>query len=171
MAPMRPRGPIMTFSPITASGPTSAVGSIRAEAATTADGWMPGVTGGSGWNSAATLAQATSGSEATIATAVSGTLSFMSGWTMTAAAWVAASTGRYLRLFRQKVTSCPVAASSGAMPMQHQPARRGLGALPLDAGRIDDGGEGMRPGAPKEAGIARQRRAVPTERRGVGRHG
>src|SRR5271165_7689968 len=114
MAPMRPRGPITAFSPITANGPISAVGSIRAVAATTADGWIPGVTGGNGWNNAATFAHATSGSEATIATAVSGTWLCMYGWTITAAARVASRSGRYLRLFRQKPTSSAVAAASGA---------------------------------------------------------
>ena len=161
MAPIRPRGPITTSSPITASGPISAVGSILAEAAMTADGWMPGLTGG--WRMEQRRDPRPGGQRIgrDDRDGGCGTWSFMSGCTITAAAWVAASAGRYLRLFRQKLTSSPVAAASGATRCSIELARRRLGPLPIDARRIDDGCQGMRTGAPKEAGIARQRRAVP----------
>ena len=76
---------------------------------------MPGRSGGTGWNSAATRAQAGYGSSVTIATAVAGTLAAMSGRTITAPARVVASASRYLRLSR-KLTSSGPALCSGATP-------------------------------------------------------
>ncbi len=77
---------------------------------------MPATRGGNGWNSAATLAQATRGSVTTIATVPSGTLSAMAGCTITAPASVSVSAATFLRLLRQNATSSDVAAANGATP-------------------------------------------------------
>ena len=122
------------------------------------------MTGEGGWNSAATLAHATIGSAATIATAVSRHL--VPHVRMD-------NDRRSLRGLQHRQVFAVVQAESDLVPsgnrqrrdtMQHQTARRGLGAVPVDCGRIDDRREGERPGAQKEAGIARRRRAVVTER-------
>ncbi len=50
--PIRQRGPISARAPITANGPISASAAMRAAGSTTAVGWMPGSSGGSGWKQA-----------------------------------------------------------------------------------------------------------------------
>jgi hypothetical protein len=55
--------------------------------------------------------------------------------------------------------------------MQHQSARRRFSTLPINGGCIDDRRERKWASASEEAWIASRRRAIPTERRGVGRHG
>src|SRR5664279_6214869 len=89
--PILQPGPISTPASITDSGPTSADGSINAFSAPTADGWIPGETGGTGWNSAATRAQPAYGSVVRIDTVAAGTRVCISGCTITAPADVCSS--------------------------------------------------------------------------------
>jgi hypothetical protein len=89
--PIRHRAPISARAPTTASGPISAVGSTRAVGSTTAEGWAPGRGGGTGWNSATTLIQASPGSAHRMAAQPGGTRALALPGTSTAPARVAAS--------------------------------------------------------------------------------
>ena len=132
---MLQRGPISAPASITTCGPIWAVGSTIAVAATTAVGWMPGLTAGTGWNSAATRAQPAAGLAVTSATDPAGTLARRSSGTSTAPARVSANAAAWRRC-PTKLISLGPAVSSAANPVsrrspdrQSQPAALATAAI------------------------------------------
>ena len=127
--PIRQPEPISAPVSITDNGPTSVEGSTRAPSATIAAGWIPGETGGMGWNNAATRAQPSYGSLVTIGTVAAGTRARISGCTITAPANVCSSVDAY-RVLSRKLTSFGPAVCSGATPSR---SKSSSGAIPLAA--------------------------------------